>query len=74
MPEKNLMLVRRPNKISNEEHKHRINTTKMSKIVTLRKKNWIGHVLRMANMIYVTAMTWHYEGRRKVGRSKKKST
>lgn len=41
----------------------------MSKIVTLRKKNWNGHVLRVDNnMIYVKAMILHLEGKRKVGR------
>lgn len=39
----------------------------------MRKWNRIGHVLRMQNnIIFTTALTWHPEGRRKVGRPKKK--
>ena len=66
-----MLRIRWPEKISNEELLRKTRTSKVSDKVANRKWGWIGHVLRMDNTrICTTALTWHPEGRRKVGRPK----
>ena len=66
-----ILRVRWPQKVSNEELHQRTKTATASEMITLRKWKWIGHVLRMDNTrICTTALTWHPEGKRKVGRPK----
>ena len=63
-----LLRVRWPEKISNEELHHRTRTTKVSEAIKQRKWKWIGHVLRMDDSrICTTALTWQPEGKRRVG-------
>ena len=66
-----LLRVRWPEKISNEELHRRTRTIKVSETITRRKWKWIGHVLRMDDSrICTTALTWQPEGKRRVGRPK----
>ena len=66
-----ILRVRWPEKISNEELRRKTKTSKISDIIAHRKWRWIGHVLRMDNTrLCTTALTWHPEGKRKVGRPK----
>ena len=66
-----LLRVRWPDKISNEELHRRTRTTKVSEAIKERKWKWIGHVLRMDDSrICTTALTWQPEGKRRVGRAK----
>ena len=66
-----LLRVRWPEKISNEELHRRTRTIKVSETIKQRKWKWIGHVLRMDDSrICTTALTWQPEGKRRVGRPK----
>ena len=69
---RNILRVRWPEKISNEELHVRARAKNISTIVMSRKWKWIGHILRFnnSNRICTTALTWHPEGKRKVGRPK----
>ena len=60
-----------PNKISNEDLLTRCQQDSMDSIVTKRRWNWIGHVLRREqDSIPRVALHWTPEGRRKRGRPK----
>ena len=66
-----LLRVRWPDKISNEELHRRTRTTKVSEAIKERKWKWIGHMIRMDDSrICTTALTWQAEGKRRVGRPK----
>ena len=66
-----ILKIRWPNTISNENLHIRAGTKKLSDDVIERRWRWIGHVLRMdANSICSVALTWKPEGKRKVGRPK----
>lgn len=57
-----------PNKISNEELLIRCHQDSMNEIITRRRWNWIGHVLRREqDNITRVALHWTPEGRRKRG-------
>lgn len=67
-----ILRVRWPDKISNKELHRRTNTRNISSVIIERKWRWIGHILRFnnCNRICTTAISWHPEGRRRVGRPK----
>jgi hypothetical protein len=61
-----------PEKITNTEaRRKRAGLAKISTIVKKRRRQWIGHVLRMDNNRNTrTALDWAPEGKRKRGRPK----
>ena len=60
-----------PNKISNENLLERCNTEDLETLITRRRWQWIGHVLRMdRDSITKTSLHWTPEGKRKQGRPK----
>jgi hypothetical protein len=62
-----MLRIRWPDKISNEELLHTVETTKASKIIIQKRWRWIGHILRRDNnMICTTALTWQPEVKRNV--------
>ena len=66
-----ILKIRWPNTISNENLLLRAGTKKVSDNIMERRWRWLGHVLRMdTNRICSVALTWKPEGKRRVGRPK----
>ena len=64
--------IRWPDTISNEEVHRRAEITNASEEIIIQKRwQWIGHVIRMdTNRFCTTALPWQPGGKRKVGRPK----
>lgn len=67
-----ILRIRWPETISNEEVHRRAETTNASEEIIMQKRwRWINHVIRMdTNRFCTTALPWQPRGKRKVGRPK----
>ena len=60
-----------PMKITNAEVRTKTGSTRVSEQMKIRRRQWLGHVLRMEpDSLPRTAITWAPEGKRKRGRPK----
>ena len=71
MPNRNIIGIKWPIKISNKNLWQRTKQEPVSRTITTRKWKWLGHTLRKPNTnITRQALDWNPQGHRKRGRPK----